>query len=278
MLRSILICLAAALAGLVSLIVFSTNDAGQQQRGTMVRWSTGGSPPRFALVFTPRAEQRSAKHPLVIAFHGYGDTAAKFARRMHIQTLWPEAIVVYPQGWATSAIQDSAPSSTGWQGKAGEFGDRDLEFFDAIVAMMKRSHAVDKHRIYVTGYSNGADFSLLLLAKRAKTIAAVGEVAGRLDPSETLTWPRPLLAVAGRSDTVAPYTEQKATIQKARQIDRASGAGRPCGRYCTFYPSALGPVPVKTFIHPGGHMYPSWALAEIVRFFKTMISPHEPVS
>jgi polyhydroxybutyrate depolymerase len=190
--RSILICLAAALAGIVSLIVFSTNDAGQQQRGTMVRWSAGGSPPRFALVFTPRAEQRAAKHPLVIAFHGYGDTAAKFSSRMHIQTLWPEAIVVYPQGWATSTVQDSAPSSTGWQGRAGEFGDRDLEFFDAIVATMKRSQAVDEHRIYVTGYSNGAVFSLLLWAKRAKTIAAVGEVAGHLDASETLTLPRPL--------------------------------------------------------------------------------------
>jgi polyhydroxybutyrate depolymerase len=189
--RSILICLAAALVGLVSLIVFSTNDAGQQ-RGTMVRWSTGGSPPRFALVFTPRAGQRAAKHPLVIAFHGYGDTAAKFSSRMHIQTLWPEAIVVYPQGWATSTVQDSAPSSTGWQGRAGEFGDRDLEFFDAIVATMKRSQAVDEHRIYVTGYSNGAVFSLLLWAKRAKTIAAVGEVAGHLDASETLTLPRPL--------------------------------------------------------------------------------------
>ena len=122
---------------------------------------------------------------------------------------------------------DTAGSRTGWQGKAGEFGDRDLRLFDAIVATMTRSYAVDKHRIYVTGFSNGAVFSLLLWAERAKTIAAIGEVAGRLEPSETLTFPRALLAVAGRSDTVAPFAVQKRTIQQARQIDRASGAGRP---------------------------------------------------
>lgn len=271
-----LICLAAALAGLVSLIAFTTTAAGQHQRGTIMQWSVDGLP-RRALVFTPHAKQSADKHPLVIAFHGHGGDMLRSSARMHIQTLWPEAIVVYPQGLSTSTLMDTAGSRTGWQGKAGEFGDRDLELFDAIVATMTRSHAVDKHRIYVTGFSNGAVFSLLLWAERAKTIAAIGEVAGRLEPSETLTFPRALLAVAGRSDTVAPFAVQKRTIQKARQIDRASGAGRRCGRYCRLYPSTIGPVPVKTFIHPGGHVYPSWAPTEIVRFFKSTISAAEPV-
>ena len=145
--------------------------------------------------------------------------------------------------------------------------------FDAIVATMKRSYAVDKRRIYATGFSNGAVFSLLLWAERAKTIAAIGEVAGRLDPSETLTSARALLAVAGRGDTVAPFAVQQQTIQQARQINGASGAGSPCGQYCTFYPSTNGPVPVKTFIHPGGHVYPTWAPAEIVKFFKSHKQP-----
>ena len=145
---------------------------------------------------------------------------------------------------------------------------RDLKLFDAIVATMKQSHRVDRRRIYATGFSNGAVFSLLLWAERPQTIAAVGEVAGRLDPSEALTSPRAFLAVAGRGDTVAPFAVQRQTIHRARVIDGASGVGRPCGQYCRFYPSALGPVPVKTFIHPGGHVYPSWAPAEIVRFFR----------
>jgi polyhydroxybutyrate depolymerase len=193
--------------------------------------------------------------------------------RMRIQTLWPQAIVVYPQGLNTSTTIDPAGTRPGWQGKAGDFGDRDLKLFDAIVATMKQSSAVDKRRIYATGFSNGAVFSLLLWAERAKTIAAIGEVAGRLDPSETLTSARALLAVAGRGDTVAPFAVQRQTIQQARQINSVSGAGSRCGQYCTFYPSTKGAVPVKTFIHPGGHVFPTWAPSEIVKFLKSHKQP-----
>ena len=272
MFRSTLICLAAALAGLVSLVASATTAAGQHQQGTTMHWTIDGVQ-REALVFAPHATKGAAKHPLVIAFHGHGGQMLSTSVRMHFQTLWPQAIVVYPQGLNTSTVLDPAGTSPGWQGKAGDLGDRDLRLFDAIVATMKRSYAVDRRRIYVTGFSNGAVFSLLLWAERAKTVAAIGEVAGRLDPSETLTSARAFLAVAGRSDTVAPFAVQRQTVQQARQIDSASGVASPCGRYCRFYRSTNGPVPVKTFIHPGGHVYPTWAPTEIVKFFKSHKQP-----
>lgn len=272
MFRSTLICLAAALAALVSLSASATTAAGQHQQGTIMHWTIDGVQ-RDALVFAPHATHGAAKRPLVIAFHGHGGHIRSTSAQMHIQALWPQAIVVYPQGLNTPTMLDPAGTRPGWQGKAGDFGDRDLELFDAIVATMKQTYRVDKRRIYATGFSNGAVFSLLLWAERAKTIAAIGEVAGRLDPSETLTSARPLLAVAGRGDAVAPFALQRQTIQQARQINSASGAGRPCGQYCTFYPSTNGPVPVKTFIHPGGHLYPTWAATQIVKFFKSHKQP-----
>ena len=88
---------------------------------------------------------------------------------MQIQTLWPEAIVVYPQGLNTPTTDHPAGTMPGWKGKAGESGDRDLRLYDAIVATMKQSYAVNTRRIYATGFSNGAVFSLLVWAKRAKT-------------------------------------------------------------------------------------------------------------
>ena len=272
MFRLTLICLATALAGLVSLTASATTAAGQSQQGTTLHWTIDGVR-RDALVFAPRVKQGAGKHPLVIAFHGHGGHMQSTSARMHIQTLWPQAIVVYPQGLDTPPLMDAAATGPGWQGKAGELGDRDLRFFDAIVATMKRSYAVDKRRIYVTGFSNGAVFSLLLWAERAKTIAAVGEVAGRLHPAETLTSARGLLAVAGRRDTVAPFAVQEQTIQQAREVNRTTEMGIPCGQYCTFYPSRIGPVPVKTLIHPGGHTYPEWAPNEIVKFFKSHTQP-----
>ena len=271
MFRSTLICLATALAGLVSLAASSPTSAGQQ-RGTIMHWTIDGVQ-RDALVFARHARPGAAKRPLVIAFHGHGGRMLSTSQRMHIQTLWPQAIVVYPQGLNTPTAIDPAGTEPGWQGKAGEVGDRDLKLFDAIVATMKQSYAVDRRRIYATGFSNGAVFSLLLWAERAKTIAAIGEVAGRLDPAETLTAPRALVAVAGRSDTVAPFAVQAQTIQQARQINGATGPGSPCGLHCTSYPSTNGRPPVKTFVHPGGHVYPTWAPAELVKFFKSHKQP-----
>jgi polyhydroxybutyrate depolymerase len=265
------VCLAASVV-LVSLIASATTAAKQQPHGTIERWTIDGVQ-RDALVFAPRATRGAARHPLVIAFHGHGGNMLSTSVRMSIQTLWPQAIVVYPQGLNTPTAVDPAGTLPGWQGSAGAFGDRDLELFDAIVATMQKSYAVDRRRIYATGFSNGAVFSYLLWAERAKTVAAIGEVAGRLDPSETLTTPRALLAVAGRSDAIAPFAVQRQSIQQAREIDGATGAGTPCGRYCTYYPSTKGPVPVKTFIHPGGHVYPAWASTEIVRFFKSHKKP-----
>ena len=77
------------------------------------------------------------------------------------------------------------------------------------------------------------------------------------------------MAVAGRRDTVAPFAVQKQTIQQARQVNRTTELGIPCGENCTFYPSRIGPLSVKTFIHPGGHVFPLWAPNAIVKFFKS---------
>ncbi len=270
MFRSTLICLIAALAGLVSLVASGATAAGQHQQGSIMQWTIDGVQ-RDALVFRPRAA--AVKHPLVVAFHGHGGRMLSTSLKMHIEALWPEAIVVYPQGLNTPTPHDPEGTSSGWQGKAGDFGDRDLRLFDAIVATMTRSYPVDKRRIYATGFSNGAVFSLLLWAERSKTIAAIGEVAGRLHPSETTTLPRALLAVAGQHDTVAPFALQRQTIRLAREINGASAPGGPCGTHCMLYASKYGPFPVKTFIHPGGHVYPDWASAAIVRFLKSHTQP-----
>jgi len=211
-------------------------------------------------------------HPLVIAFHGHGGRMASSSARMNLQALWPRAIVVYPQGRDTPSVVDPGGTGPGWQHKAGDQGDRDLELFDAIVATMKQSYGVDERQIYATGHSNGAVFSLLLWARRAPIVAAIGEVAGRLHPSETLTSPRPLVAVAGRRDPVARFAVQRRTIELAKAVN-GSAAGLPCGRHCTLFPSAGGRAPVKALVHPGGHEYPSWASAEIVAFFKSHRQP-----
>ncbi len=238
--------------------------------GKLMTWTVDGSQ-RKAIVFAPKYTIKGQKLPLVFAFHGHGGNMNGTAQLMHLQTVWPEAIVVYPQGLNSPSHVDTEGIKPGWQVEAnqtdGNVGNRDLDFFDAMVATMKQNYAVDEKRIYSTGFSNGAIFSYLLWAERPKSIAAIGEVAGRLWETEHLTEPRPVLAIAGTQDQVDPFDLQKQSIENDQQVDSATGPGQPCGQFCTFYASTTQ-TPVKKFIHPGAHVYPPWAPAEIVKFFK----------
>jgi polyhydroxybutyrate depolymerase len=242
-------------------------------QGNLKTWTVDGNQ-RQAIVFAPPPTTNSGvRHPLVFAFHGHGGNMSDTAQQMHLQTVWLEAIVVYPQGLKSPGQPiDPDGHKPGWQYEAnqsdGHVGNRDLDFFDKMVATMKQTYEVDEKRIYATGFSSGATFSYLLWAERGKTIAAIGEVAGRLWDSEQLTEPRAALAIAGREDHTDDFPFQVQSIKKARDVDSANGPAQPCGpNNCRFFASTTQ-TPVKTFIHPGAHVYPPWAPAQIVEFFK----------
>jgi polyhydroxybutyrate depolymerase len=251
--------------GILGFALATSTTASAQ--GITMRWTVDGEH-RAALVFPPAPTHEYVKRPLVFAFHGHGGNMQGISQLMHIHTLWKEAIVVYPQGMNRPSPVDPLGNRPGWQVEANQanIGNKDLDFFDAMLATLRQKYLVDDTRVYAAGFSNGAAFSLLLWAERSQSLAAIAECAGRLAPSEQLTLPRALLAIAGHTDPINPFTFQQQTIETARQADNASGAGQPCGQYCAEYPSTTQ-TPVKTFIHPGGHVYPSWASAQIVKFF-----------
>jgi polyhydroxybutyrate depolymerase len=251
-----------------TLFVVSAQTVAAQ--GRIMTWTVDGVK-RQALVFTPPPNIRGQVYPLVFAWHGHGGTM-QTASGMKLQNLWKEAIVVYPQGLPTVTNVDPQGARPGWQRAAGEDGDRDLKFFDAMLATMRQQFSVDDARIYSTGFSNGAVFSYLLWAERGKTFAALGICAGRLWDSEQLTVPRAVVVIGGTHDQVLPFSYQQQTIDIARQTDQATGLGQTCGTICTLYPSALH-TPVQTMIHPGGHVYPPWAAQAIVDFLKAHKRP-----
>jgi polyhydroxybutyrate depolymerase len=237
---------------------------------------------REALVFAPTTDM-AVKRPLVFAFHWHGGTMEEAKQKMHIHTVWPEAIVVYPQGLPRGRPKESkcgnvdlAGEHFGWQVEANQpnVGNKDLKFFDAMLETLQQKYSVDDKRIYVTGFSNGAVFSYLLWAERGNTLAAVAECAGRLWQSESLKERRPLLAIAGLTDRTDPVSCQLDSIENDKQFDNATGSGESCAApsgaaetKCTFFQSSTQ-TPVKLFMHTGGHVYPSWAPEEIVKFFK----------
>lgn len=223
---------------------------------------------RQAFLLAPANASRSTKRlPLLFAFHGHGGTMIQTAAQMHFEKVWPEAIVVYMQGLPTKTGGDPDGDQPGWQQEPGQFADRDLKFFDAVLAALRKALPVDDSRIYASGFSNGGVFTYLLWGTRANTFAALAPVAAEKFPGVHLTAPIPLLHIAGEQDENVPIQRQLESMAVARQVDGSSGAGRSCGEYCTAYASSRS-APVITYIHPAGHVYPHYASQMIVDFFK----------
>jgi polyhydroxybutyrate depolymerase len=228
---------------------------------------------REALVYIP-ASAKTSPAPVIFAFHGHGGNMQNSARSYGYHSLWPEAIVVYPQGLNTPGrLTDPEGKKPGWQSGIGDQGDRDLKFFDAMLANLEKECKVDTKRIYSTGHSNGGGFTYLLWAARGDKLAAVAPSAAAAARSRELLKPKPALHVAGEKDPLVKYEWQQATMDFIRKLNDC-GEGQPWKdtKGCTIYPSQHG-TPVVTFIHPGTHTFPKEAPALIVKFFKDYARP-----
>lgn len=234
---------------------------------------TVGDLKREAIVYLP-AKSREAPAPVVFGFHGHGGTARNAARTFRIQELWPEAIVVYMQGVPTPGrLTDPEGKRNGWQHDPGDHGDRDVKFFDAVLASLREKHQVDQRRIYATGHSNGAAFTYVLWAARHDVLAAVAPSAGGSRSLRTAK-PLPLLQIAGEKDPLVRFAGQQFIAGAIRRINGCETEGREWGKNCTQYPSKTG-TPLVTFFHAGDHKYPAEAPALIVRFFKEHVRPEK---
>ncbi|MDO8541332.1 MAG: prolyl oligopeptidase family serine peptidase [Opitutaceae bacterium] len=232
-------------------------------------WTVGGVA-REALLHVP-ADAKTKPAPVVFVFHGHGGSMANSARTFAIHSLWPEAIVVYPQGLNTPGrLTDPEGKKPGWQHRAGDQGDRDLKFFDTVLAALRHEYQVDNRRVYSTGHSNGAGFTYLLWATRGDAFAAVAPSAAATTVQGMLK-PKPVMHVAGRKDELVKFEWQEQTMIALRRLNQCGG-GRAWAEECTIYDSRVG-APVVTMIHPGTHAFPRSAPPLIVKFFKEQRKP-----
>ncbi|WP_144241220.1 alpha/beta hydrolase family esterase [Fimbriimonas ginsengisoli] len=220
-----------------------------------------GALDRQAIVVAPK----SAKPPLVFVFHGHGGNMRQAQRSFGIEGKWPEAMVVYPQGLPTKGITDPEGKLNGWQQKKGDYEDRDLAFFDA---MMRSFHGkFDPKRVYVTGHSNGGRMTYLLWSERGNILAAVAPSASPAVLGIRNAKAIPAFIVAGTEDKIVPYRIQEMSINAVRRhLGTDASKGRTDG-YTRLEPGADG-LELGTYIFPGPHSIPKPAIEQIVAFFK----------
>jgi polyhydroxybutyrate depolymerase len=211
---------------------------------TNMAWDIDGTT-RRALVHLPTGTNRA---PIILAFHGHGGTMDFAARKFRLHELWPEAVVVYPQGLATKTPRDLEGTRAGWL-MLPTTNNKDLKFFDAMLETARRDWHINTNRVYVSGHSNGGGFTYLLLGTRGDALAAVAPVAAGGAQLLRQAKPCPVLHIAGKNDLIVDFKNQERAVEAARRINTTN-------------------APVEFVVHNGGHAYPDDASEKIVAFFK----------
>jgi len=248
--------------------------AGHRQVGNSVtdpnmqvmHWTVDGVD-REAIVYIPPSAKTAAT-PVIFAFHGFGSSMQIMYKSHRFDEFWPEAIVVWPQGLDIPGGRISTEAKPGWQLRAGTSNDRDLHFFDTMLKSMQENYKVDDKRIYATGHSNGAGFTLLLWETRGDILAAVVPSAAPNFNIVKSLQPKPDMQITGETDQVVNPEKQLEMFNTVLKINSCNTVGQNYGGAAMYYSSASG-NPTVLYKHPGGHVYPKDAIPVVIRFFKS---------
>jgi polyhydroxybutyrate depolymerase len=126
-------------------------------------------------------------------------------------------VTLDPEGQGFPAYWDTRP------------GSPDLAFARRLLDDTERNLCIDRNRVYVDGYSNGAFLTSVLACTDANRIAAVATVAGmrnppRCKPSRAV----PVIGFHGTEDVYLPYAG--GLSHKAADLPAADGSGRTIGQ------------------------------------------------
>ncbi|MCU1557716.1 MAG: hypothetical protein JWN09_1711 [Microbacteriaceae bacterium] len=173
----------------------------------------------------------AAESPLVIAFHGSGQTAARF-RAFSGYTFDALAAregvrVVYPDGYRMHWNDVRASSHVA----AGQKNYDDVAFTRALI---QRFSGQDRFpRVFVVGYSNGGQLVMRLIHELPALLAGAAIISATelarenlmADDQET---PLPVLLVHGTRDRVVPYAGGTRSVPgfrpRARELSHAETA------------------------------------------------------
>jgi polyhydroxybutyrate depolymerase len=242
------------------------------------QWDVDGTT-RTGIVCVPddTAQQPAAGWPLVFVFHGHGGTAPQIRRQFKIDTLWPNATVVYLQGLPTvGQLTDPNGNRNGWDAISAADKNRDLRFYDVVLKDMLQNQHADARHVFATGHSNGGGFSFTLWAYRGDTLAAIAASSAIASQKEwPLLKPKPALMSSGRNDPLVRFAWQTKMMEYLKSLNAVAPDGKPWGPNGTWYASDAG-NPLATLIHDGGHPPPPDIGQRVVEFFKAVSSGEAP--
>jgi polyhydroxybutyrate depolymerase len=194
--------------------------------------------------------------PVVFVFHGAGGSGAAIRDYLSIEPASDGgAIFVYPN--ANAGTWDLRPTSP------------DYRMVQNVLRRLSNEYCIDGRKIFVSGFSAGAVFTLYVGCNAAPTFRALGAIAGtdsRFD-RRCCTGPISAILVHGDVDESIPVEQGQAARNDILAEDGCGTSPVPDSPECVTYPGCAAGRAVDWCEHPGDHYVPLWAGGELWRFF-----------
>jgi polyhydroxybutyrate depolymerase len=187
---------------------------GVQQRVDLVGAARAG----WYLRYVPTAVDLTAPAPLVLDVHGYLEGAQLHTMTSEMATVADRHgfVLVSPQGTGSLAF---------WNHRQRPAGPPDVAFLGSVIDAVEHDLCIDRTRVYVTGYSNGAFMASTLGCVMADRLAAIAPVAGaRFDAGCAPDRPLPVLAFHGTADPIVAFDGGTSERGASLQFDAESAA------------------------------------------------------
>lgn len=230
---------------------------------------------REYLLYIPVNYSDQVEAPIVLNFHGFGSTAFDQLRLSDWRELADENnfILIYPQGLKSTADAKTSVGETHWNpdplSRDNKSESEDLGFVEKLLRRISKQYSTDVSRVYVTGFSNGADMAYGLASYKSNVIAGIAPVSGLMSERNlsmslddevgvisfngTNDWVRPLRGYEGYLASTVDTSKYWAQVNNSprtrfEQFDQESG--NLIER--TTYSQADGIATVQQYIVNGG--------------------------
>ena len=186
---------------------------------------------RTYLVYVPSSYDGNSPLPLVLAFHGRGDTAANFYPYSQLGNLAEGRgfILAVMQGIGNDWAVHTLPASS----------NPDVSFATDVVNTLSGQFNIDASRVYAIGYSNGGFFTFLLGMSAANTFAAINIQAsgsplpGQLVPNAARQLPVYII-IGGNDSLLGPARDTRDRLLSAGHpvmYEELAGVGHCCYQF-----------------------------------------------
>lgn len=173
------------------------------------------------------APSNVAGRPLLISMHGMNQDAAYQRNAALWETIADSAkfVVAFPNGLNKS-----------WDIS----GTTDVAFLAAIIDTMARKYAIDRNRVYVSGFSMGGMMSYHAANKMADKVAAIAPVSGYLFANTVASSrPMPILHIHGTGDDVVGFSGVEGMLSKWRTWNGCPTTGQTIDPYPANKPGSV---------------------------------------